>query len=124
MKARIALIALLTSAVLLGLGCRTTIVGDGGETQATYRLGTLSAQEMRSIDAVYAAAEDAVDELGLSVVQRTKDALQAELVTRDAQDNRITIKLMATGRESTRVEINARPVEKARRIYEAIRTNL
>lgn len=124
MKARIALIVLLTAAVLLGLGCKTTVVGPGGEMQGTYRLGTFKAQESSAIEAVYAATEAAVNDLGLSIVQRTKGALEAEIVTRDAQDNRITIKLLATSRNSTSMEIKASPVEKARRIYEAIQSNL
>ncbi len=124
MKARIALVALLVATVALGIGCKTTIVGSGGEMQASYRLGTLTAHEDRGIDAVYEAAGNAVTGLGLNVVQKTKDALQAEIVARDTQDKKITIKLLSVTSNSTKLKISAGSLEKDRRIYEAIQNNL
>ena len=124
MKTRIALVALLAGTVLLGLGCKTTIVGTGGETRATYRLGKLTAQESRGIDALYQATEQAMAQLGLNIVQKAKDALQAEVVARDAQDKKITVKLLSVTKDSTKLTIDAGSIEKGRRIYEAIQSNL
>ena len=124
MKTRLALIAALIAAALIGLGCKTTIVGSGGETRATYRLGTLTSQQSRSIDAVHEAAQQALESLGLNIIQNNKDALQAEIVARDAMDKKITVKLLATTQNSTQLKIDAGSLEKAQRIYEAIRANL
>ena len=124
MKARIALITPLIAAVLLGLGCKTTIVGTGGESQATYRLGTLKSQEARGIDVLYQAAEQAMTTLGLNVIQKNKDALQGEIVARDAQDKKITVKLASITKDSTKLTIDAGSIEKDRRIYQAIKSTL
>lgn len=124
MKARMALTALLAGATLLGLGCKTTIIDTGAETRATYQFGKLTAEEPADIDTVYQAAERAMTALGVNVVQKVKDALQAEIVARDAQDKKITIKLLALTNDSTRLTIDVGSVDKARRIYQTIRDNL
>ena len=124
MNRRIVWIALLTAVALVGLGCKTTIVDPASQSRATYRLGKLTAEEPREIDAVYAASDRAMSELGLKVVQRTKDALQAELVARDAQDKKVSVKLLSITKDTTRITIDISPVEKAQRIHSAIRDNL
>ena len=124
MKARLALAVSLALMALVALGCKTTIVGTGGETRATYRLGTLTAEEGRGIDAVYEAAQQAMNSLGLNVIQNNKDALQAQIVARDAMDKKITVKLLSVTENSTQLKIDAGSLEKGQRIYEAIRNNL
>jgi 3-hydroxyacyl-CoA dehydrogenase len=124
MKKRIVLTVLLTAVVLLGLGCKTTIVDPVSQSTATYRFGKLTSEESRGIDAVYAASEKAMEELGLKIVQRTKDALQAELIARDAQDRRVAINLLSITRGTTRITIEIRPAEKAQRIHSAVRDHL
>jgi hypothetical protein len=116
--------ALLVAATFVGSGCKTTIVSSGGETQATYRLGKLQAQEPQGIDAVYQATQQAMGTLGLNVIQQTKDALQAEIVARDAQDKKITVKLLSVTKDSTKLTIDAGSLEKDRRVYESIKSNL
>lgn len=124
MKTRICLTALLAFVVLGTLGCKTTIVDPGSQSRATYRLGKLTVEEPTDIDAVYAATEDAMSDLGLKIVQSVKDALQAEVVARDAQDNKVTVKLLSIRSDATQIAIHVSPMEKAQRIYEAIRGNL
>lgn len=125
MKARMALTALLAAATLIGLACKTTIVGTEGQTlaQRTW-MGSLTAQESVGIDAAYEAAQQAMTDLGLNIIERAKDALQAEIVARDAQDKKITVKLVSATKASTKLTIHAGSVEKDRRIYEAIRARL
>ncbi len=124
MKSRTCLAALLTAVILLGLGCKTTIIDPDSENRATYQMGKLSLEETKGIDAVYAATEKAMSDLGLKVVQRTKDALQAEVVARDAQDKKVIVKLLSVTKDTTKVSINVSPMEKAQRIYESIHDNL
>lgn len=124
MKSRTCLAALLTAVIALGLGCKTTIIDSASENQATYQMGKLTLEETQGIDAVYAATEKAMSDLGLKVVQRAKDALQAEVVARDAQDKKIIVKLLSVTKDTTKVTVNVSPMEKAQRIYESIHDNL
>lgn len=124
MKSRIYLAALLTAVILLGFGCKTTIIDSDSESRATYQMGKLNLEESRGIDAVYAATEKAMSDLGLKVIQRAKDALQAEVVARDAQDKKVIVRLLSITKDTTKVTVEVSPMEKAQRIYEAIRDNL
>ncbi|MHC4519751.1 MAG: DUF3568 family protein [Planctomycetota bacterium] len=120
MKRAIVLAALLLTTTLLGIGCTTTVINPGTDSTATYRLGRLTATEDKDLASVYAAAEAAVDELGLSVIQKIKDELEANIVTRDAQDKKITIELVSMGAGATQVKIHVMSAQKAQRIYETI----
>jgi len=124
MRVRICLIALLSSIVLLGLGCKTTIIDPNSQNRATYQMGKLTVEEPRDLNAVYAATEKAMSDLGLKVVQRTKDELQAEVAARDAQDKKVLVRLLSITKDTTKVSIDVSPVEKAQRIYEAIHDNI
>lgn len=120
MTARIRLTALLISTVLLGLGCKTTIIDPATQSRATYQMGKLTVEEPRDLNTVYAATEKAMSDLELKVVQRTKDELQAEVIARDAQDKKVLVRLLSLRKDATKVSIDVSPVEKAQRIYEAI----
>ena len=74
MKQAILLASLLLTTILLGIGCTTTVINPGTDSSATYRFGRLTAEEDRDIGSVYGAAEAAVDELGLSIIQKVMDA--------------------------------------------------
>ena len=124
MRTRVALIALLVAAVLLGSGCTTTQINPGTDTSATYRLGSLRATLDAGMDASYQAAEAAVQDLGLSVVQRLQDKLESKLVTRDAQDRKISISLLAVTADTTNVTISVGSSEKAARIYQTMLAKL
>ena len=76
---------------------------------------------------VYKAAVKAVEKLELNVVKKSKDALSATIVTRDAQDKKITIKLKATAEGTTKISIRIGlfgDESKSRIIYEKIREYL
>ncbi len=124
MKARICLIAVLAAAVLLGLGCKTTIIDPATQSRATYQMGKLTVEEPRDLNTVYAATEKAMSDLELKVVQRAKDELQAEVAARDAQDKKVLVRLLSLRKDATKVSIDVSPVEKAQRIYEAIHDNI
>jgi Protein of unknown function (DUF3568) len=124
MKQGIVLSALLVTALLVGIGCTTTVMNPGTDSSATYRFGRLTAEEDRDITAVYAAAEAAVDELGLSVIQKIKDELEANIVARDAQDRKIIIELISVTKDTTEVRVKVGSPDKAARIYQTIHENL
>jgi hypothetical protein len=124
MKGRTVLVALLSLTVLLGAGCTTTMMDSGTDSSATYRFGRLTAEEGKDIAAVYAAAEAAMGKLGLSVVQKVNDELEAEIVARDAQDKKIIVELVSLAKDSTQIKVHVGSPDKARRIYQTIREGL
>ncbi|MEE9370993.1 MAG: DUF3568 family protein [Sedimentisphaerales bacterium] len=107
-------------------GCVIAAVGAGAGTVAYVR-GDLQTVESKSLDDVYEATEKAIKELGLNVTKKTKDAMSATIVARDAQDKKITIKLSASTEETTKLSIRIGVFgseTKSRRIYEEIKKNL
>ncbi len=126
-KGQIFLALLLVSPVVLVEGCVVAAVGGGAAGTVAYIRGDLEAVEEKDIDAVYKATEKALEELGLVVSKKTKDALSAKIIARDAQDKKITIKLNATTEETTKLSIRIGTFgseTKSRLIYQKIRDNL
>ena len=124
MTTRIALLVLLSAGILMSTGCSTTVIDPGTRTSAVYRLGKLSSNVASDINAAYKATEAAMQELGLNVVQRVKDQLEAKVVARDAQDNKIVIRLVAVTDEATKLTVAVDSLSKARRIYQAVLDNM
>lgn len=92
-----------------------------------YVRGDLEAEESKNIDTVYKATQKALSELELNIVKKTKDAMSAVIVARDAQDKKITIKLTATAEDTTKLSVRIGMFgneTKSRRIYEQIKKNL
>jgi hypothetical protein len=92
-----------------------------------YLRGDLETVESKNMDAVYAATKKAVDELGYKVTKDAKDALEAEIVARDAGDNKVTIILKKTAADATKVSIRVGTFgdeTKSQLIYGKIRDNL
>jgi len=123
MARRIVLTALLAVS-LIGSGCTTTVINPGTDSSATYRLGVLKAEENRDITTVYQAAESSIADLGLSVIQKVKDELEAKIVARDAQDKKIIIEFTSMTASTTQVKIHVGSPDKARRIYQTIHDKL
>ena len=124
MKRCMLLVALLLTTTLLGIGCTTTVLNSGTDSSATYRFGRLTAEEGKDISSVYAATEAAVDELGLSTVQKMHNELEAKVVARDGQDKKTTIQLISLTKDTTQVKVYAGSRDKAQRIYETIHDKL
>ena len=120
MRQRTLLTILLFVAILLGSGCTTTVINPGTDSSATYRMGRLTAQEPHGIATVYQAGEAAMSELGLSVIQKFQDELEARIVARDAQDKKITVEFVALSKGTTEVKVRVGSADKARRIYQTI----
>lgn len=125
-KGQIFLALLLVSPVVLVEGC--VVVAAGGAAGAVaYIRGDLEAVEEKDIDAVYKATEKALEELGLKVSKKTKDAMSAVIIARDAQDKKVTIKLNGTAEETTKLSIRIGTFgseTKSRLIYQKIHDNL
>jgi len=126
-KKRVALIVLLVGLTALLGGCMLAAVGAGVVGTVAYATGDLEVIESERLDIVYEATLAAVEELDLIVTEKTKDALSALIVARDAQDKKITIRLSAAAERTTELSIRVGVFgdeTKSRLIYKRIRHNL
>ena len=118
------LMFLLAAIVVMGQGCKTTLVGPEGKTSAVYSLGRLSAEESSDIDSLYNATLSALTELELSISQKLKDELTARVTARDSNDRKVTINLVSITKDSTKITIHAGSFARASRIYQMIQETL
>jgi len=130
LKKQLALTLLLIG-IATGLqGCVVAALGLGAAGAAgtvAYVRGDLETVEIQSLDTVYRAAERAVDELELYEIEKSKDAMSATIVARDAEDKKIEIKLKATPRDNTELSIRVGTFgdeTKSRIIYDRIKEHL
>ena len=126
-KSQVFLTAFLVALVVLGQGCKTTMVGPQGKTEAEYSLGGLKSEMPQDLTAVYNAAVKAVKDLELNISTENKDAMSAVIITRDSQDKKVTIKLLATLDGTTKLSIRVGTLgseAKSRLIYKKITDNL
>jgi endo-beta-N-acetylglucosaminidase D len=117
---------LVISTASLVQGCLIAAVGVGAGTIAYVR-GDLEAVESARLDVVYEATLKAVEKLQLSVTTKSKDAMSAVIVARDAQDKKITITLKAVTEEATKLYIRVGVFgseTKSRLIYQEIHESL
>jgi hypothetical protein len=126
-KKQVFLIILLVGTMVLNEGCMVAVVGLGAAGTIAYARGDLQAVESESIDDVYEASLKAMEELELHVTRKSKDALGAEIITYDAQDKKITIRLKSAADRTTKLSIRIGVFgseTKSRLIYQKIRENL
>ena len=126
-RKKVLLVVLLIGTVGLVEGCMIAAVGLGAAGTIAYVRGDLEAVESESLDKVYDATLKAFEELELHVMSRTKDALSATIVGRDAQDKKVTIKLNSTAEKTTKLSIRIGVFgseTKSRLIYQRIHDNL
>lgn len=125
-RQEVVLTLLCLSMAVVAQGCVAVAVGAGAGTVA-YLKGDLEVIEAKDINAVHAATKKAVAQLELRVTEDTKDALAAEIVARDAQDKKITIRLKSTTANTTKISIRIGTFgseTKSRLIYDQIKKNL
>jgi hypothetical protein len=126
-KSHIILIGLLISSVLLIPGCLAAAVGAGAVGSVVYIKGDLEAVEGKDIDTVYAATKKAVKQLGLKVTKDDKGFSSVEIIARDTEDRKTTIRLKSTSAETTKVSIRVGLLGNELRssfIYQKIHDNL
>jgi hypothetical protein len=124
MKRRTSLFVLLNAAVLLGLGCEKNVTGPQGEFAGTYRMGKLTSNVQADMTATYQAAEKAMKDLDLIVLQTTSGQLGATILARDPQDRKIQVDLTSLSAKQTRMSIDTGSKASAARVYDAIIANL
>lgn len=127
LKRQVVLIGMLIGSMLLLQGCVVAAVGLGAAGTIAYVRGDLESIESESIDVVYDASLKAMKELELLPTRKSKDALGAEIVTYDAQDKKIMIRLKSATEGTTKILIRVGVFgseTKSRLIYQKIHDNL
>ena len=130
MRLRLLCLSLLLSALMVSsTGCLLVAAGAGAAGTVAYMEGDLETSEPYDIAAVYAATKKAAEDLKLHVVEGEsgQDALSATVVTRDAADKRITIKLKSVTEKTTRISVRVGTCgddSKSQMVYNRIRENL
>jgi len=127
LKERVFLAILLVGITISAGGCMVVAVGAGAAGTVAYLKGDLEAVEAANLDTVYSATLKALDELEIRVTKESKDILLAEIVARDAADQKVTIKLKATTENTTKLSIRIGffgSETKSRFIYQKIHDNL
>jgi hypothetical protein len=123
------LVLLLGALAMNAGGCLAVAVGAGAAGTVAYLAGDLETEEPYNIEQTYAAAREAVEELGLNVIEGEtgKDALSARVVARDSADKKVEIRLNAVTRQTTKLSVRVGTFgndAKAHLIYNTIRENL
>jgi len=116
-----------TAGLVQGCGLELLLVGAGAAGTIAYVRGDLESVESEKLDVVYEATLKAMEKLGLAVTKKSKDALSAVIVGRDAQDKKVTITLKAVADGATRLSIRIGVFgseTKSRLIYKEIQENL
>ncbi|UCC96788.1 MAG: DUF3568 family protein [Phycisphaerales bacterium] len=124
---QVPLIILLLGAAGLVQGCLVAAVGLGAASTIAYVRGDLEAVESERLDVLYEATLRAMEKLELSVTAKSKDALSAIIIARDAQDKKTTINLKAVTDETSKLSIRVGVFgseAKSRLIYQEIHENL
>ena len=124
---RVILTVLLLGTAGLVQGCVVAAVGLAAGGTIAYVRGDLESVESQKLDVVYTASLKAMEKLGLAVTKKSKDALSAVIVGRDAQDKKVSITLKTVSDEATKLSIRVGVFgseTKSRLIYKEISENL
>jgi len=89
------ILALAISGLFLCSGCHSEISGAGADTKAKYEWGTLKAELNYPIETTFMAAKKAAEELELTVILDQHDEVAGLIMARDAQEEKVKIKLEA-----------------------------
>jgi hypothetical protein len=126
-KSQIILAGLLTGTTICVSGCLLVAVGAGSAGTVAYVKGELETTLDAGLDKSYDATLKALDKLQLTPIQKSKDALAAEVVSRTAEDKKVTIKLTRVDDKITKLSIRIGVFgdqAQSTTIYERIKQNL
>lgn len=94
---------------VLWAGCAVVVVGGAvaaaGVGTYAYVNGEMKGTEAVSMDQAWSASQAAMKDLELPILNKAKDALEAELTARTAADKRIVIKLKRVTDSATEIRI-------------------
>ncbi len=116
-----------TAGLVQGCGAELLLVGAGVAGTVAYIRGDLESVESEKLDVIYEASLKAMEKLDLAITKKSKDALSAVIVGRDAQDKKVSITLKAVADDATKLSIRVGVFgseTKSRLIYKEIQESL
>lgn len=96
---------LLACVLLLQSGCVAVVAAGAAGTGVAWHSGRMETTLNHGIDAVYTAAQQAVDRLEFARVSEKKSGVDAELIGRTARDTKVEITLKRVDAKITRLGI-------------------
>lgn len=124
---RILLVIALLAAAVFSQGCVVVAAGAAAAGTVAYVQGDLESTEPKNIEVAYSAALLAMEQLELSVISKAKDSLSGEIIARDAQDKKISIRMTASSTQTTKLSIRVGTFgneTKSQQIYQKIYNNM
>lgn len=95
----------LACALLLQAGCVAVVAAGAAGTGVAWHSGRMETTLNHELDAVYAAAQQAVDRMEFARVSEKKSGVDAELIARTARDKKVEITLKRVDDKITRLGI-------------------
>ena len=120
---RVVLLALLAGLVLTGCNA----VKSGTEATVGYIRGEYIQYTVKNVTHVCRATVSAMDQLKVTISEQACDELTGRVVARNAQDQKITIKIKRTGDELTKIAIQVGALgdeKQSKAIYNKIKAEL
>jgi hypothetical protein len=109
MKTKWLTMVLAAALLAVGGGCAVLVVGGAaaavGVGTYAYINGELKGTEAASLDQAYTASLAAMKDLEFPITNKSKDALQAEVLARNSADKKILIKLKKVSDGATEIRI-------------------
>ena len=109
MKTKWLTMVLAAALLAVGGGCAVLVVGGAaaavGVGTYAYINGELEGTEAASLDQAYTASLAAMKDLEFPITNKSKDALQAEVLARNSADKKILIKLKKVSDGATEIRI-------------------
>ena len=109
MKTKYFLLAAAAGLAVAGAGCAAIVVGGAvaaaGVGTYAYVNGEMKGTEAVSMDQAWSASQAAMKDLEFPILNKAKDALEAELTARTATDKRVVIKLKRVTDTATEIRI-------------------
>ena len=127
MKQHTSIYVLFALAAFASSGCAVALVGAGAAGTVAYLKGDLESVEPHSVEKVFVASKKALEDLDIFILEESRDILTARITARDAQDEKITIKIDHMTHRTTKLRIRVSTFGdeiKSQRIYLRIRQNL
>jgi len=88
-------------AALACASCVPVVVGGDSGYNVAYVAGELQAREDITIDEAWTGTQSALEELGLTIIDRQKDGLKALLKAYGSESRQVTVRMENAGERST-----------------------
>jgi hypothetical protein len=102
---RIAMLVVLALVSVTAAGCVVAVIGAASAGSVVYVRGEIESYFDSDVTTLYDASVKSVADLKLLAIEQKHDALSAQIVARNSEDKKITIKIDGSNREAVKLTI-------------------